>query len=109
MSSTRLPGKVLSDVCGEPLLALLLNRLGRASLVDRIVVATSDEPSDDPIAEAAAVPVHRGSLQDVLARFVGAIGSWDGPVVRITADCPFTDPSVVDAVIERFEATPGCA
>jgi spore coat polysaccharide biosynthesis protein SpsF len=112
MSSTRLPGKVLTDVCGEPMLELLLARLGRATLVERIVVATSDQPSDDAIAEAAEaarVAVHRGPLADVLARVVGAVGSWDGPVVRITADCPFTDPGVVDSVVALYERTPGCA
>lgn len=110
MSSTRLPGKVLADVCGEPMLALLLGRLSRASRVERIVVATSEEASDDPIAAAIeSAEVFRGTLDDVLGRFAGAIGSWEGPVVRITADCPFTDPGVVDAVVELFERTPGCA
>ena len=108
MSSTRLPGKVLADVCGEPMLVFQLKRLERASRVERIVVATSDEASDDPIADA--VPnVYRGPLDDVLARFVGAMGDWHAPVVRITGDCPFTDPGVVDSVIELFESTPGCA
>lgn len=109
MSSSRLPGKVLADVGGEPMLALLLKRLARASRVSGVVVATSEEPSDDPIADAAGVPVFRGPLDDVLGRFVDAIGSWDGPVVRVTADCPFTDPGVVDAVVDLFERTPGCA
>src|SRR5689334_6734090 len=108
MSSTRLPGKVLADVCGEPMLVFQLKRLERASRVERIVVATSDEPSDDPL--AAAIPdAYRGPLDDVLARFVGAIGDWNGPVVRITGDCPFTDPGVVDSVIDLFERTPDCA
>jgi spore coat polysaccharide biosynthesis protein SpsF (cytidylyltransferase family) len=110
MTSVRLPGKVLADVGGEPMLALLLRRLGRASRVGRIVVATSDDPSDDPVAEVAAatgVEVHRGPLNDVLARLVGAAGGHVGPVVRITADCPLTDPQVVDAMLECFAATPG--
>lgn len=110
MSSTRLPGKVLADVGGEPMLALLVRRLKRTSSVGRIVVATSDDGSDDPVAEAArkaGTDVHRGSLTDVLARFVGAAGDHDGPIVRITADCPLTDPEVVEAVIEAFRLTPG--
>jgi spore coat polysaccharide biosynthesis protein SpsF len=110
MSSTRLPGKVLADVEGEPMLVLLLKRLQRTPSVGRIVVATSDDPSDDPlaaVAEAAGVEVHRGSLHDVLARFAGAAAGHDGPIVRVTADCPLTDPAVVDAVVRRFLRTPG--
>ena len=100
MSSTRLPGKVLTDIgSGETMLALMLKRLGRAQSLERIVVATSDDPSDDVIAEASPVPVHRGPLHDVLARYVGAIGDYDGVVVRVTADCPLIDPEVVDGVV----------
>jgi spore coat polysaccharide biosynthesis protein SpsF (cytidylyltransferase family) len=110
MSSTRLPGKVLADVEGEPMLALLLRRLEQASSVGEIVVATSDAPSDDPLealARSIGVRVHRGPLDDVLARFVGAAAGHDGPVVRITGDCPLTDPHVVDAVLKCFASTPG--
>ena len=109
MSSSRRPGKVLADVGGEPMLALMLHRL--EPLDGTLVVATSDHPSDDPVADAAAalgVRVHRGSLDDVLGRFLGAVGNHDGPVVRLTADCPLIDPEVVSAVLERFAATPGC-
>jgi spore coat polysaccharide biosynthesis protein SpsF (cytidylyltransferase family) len=112
MSSRRLPGKVLAEVAGEPMLALLLARLGRAERVGEIVVATSIEPIDDPVAELAeaiGVAVHRGPRDDVLGRFIGALDGRDGPVVRITADCPFVDPGIVDAVVELFASTPGCA
>jgi spore coat polysaccharide biosynthesis protein SpsF len=112
MSSTRLPGKVLADVEGEPMLGLLLRRLAGARRVDEIRVATSGRPDDDPIAARARAlghAVHRGSLEDVLARFAGAAAGHDGPIVRITADCPLVDPGIVDAVIELFERTPGCA
>lgn len=112
MSSRRLPGKVLAEVAGEPMLALLLTRLRRAQLLDEIVVATSDEEVDDPVAQVAAAlgaRVHRGSRDDVLARFAGALGDRDGPVVRITADCPFVDPAVVDAAVALFADTPDCA
>ncbi len=105
MSSTRLPGKVLADVGGETMLALLLRRLEAPPSVARIVVATSDDESDDPVAEparGAVRDVHRGSLTDVLARFVGAAEGHGGPIIRITADCPLTDPAVVEAVLERF-------
>jgi spore coat polysaccharide biosynthesis protein SpsF len=110
MSSTRLPGKSLADVCGEPMLSLVLKRLGRASLVDEVKVATSTGSEDDPI-EATATElgfaVHRGPLEDVLARYVGAVAGHDGEVVRITADCPFVDPGIVDTAIAMFRETPG--
>ena len=110
MSSTRLPGKALADVGGEPLLALLLARLRHARTLDAIVVATSDRPDDDAIAAAATaldVSVVRGPLEDVLHRFALALGDHPGPVVRITADCPLTDPALVDLVVTRFAQTPG--
>ena len=112
MSSTRLPGKVLADVGGEPMLALLLRRLARARHVDEIRVATSTRAEDDAIAEQAQALGHaayRGPLDDVLARFVGAAEGHAGPIVRLTADCPLVDPGTVDAVIALFEATAGCA
>jgi spore coat polysaccharide biosynthesis protein SpsF len=112
MSSTRLPGKTLADVGGEPMLALLLKRLGRARLIQRIVVATSTDALDDPIAQlahAAGADVSRGAREDVLARFLGAAGDHRGPVVRVTGDCPLIDPRIVDALVERILAVPGCA
>lgn len=112
MSSSRLPGKVLADVGGEPMLALLLRRLESARRVTAVVVATSDEDGDETIAAEAArcaVGAYRGPLDDVLGRFTGAIGDHDGPVVRVTADCPLIDPGVVDDAVALFEATQGCA
>jgi spore coat polysaccharide biosynthesis protein SpsF (cytidylyltransferase family) len=108
MSSTRLPGKALADVGGEPLLALLLRRLSNAALVDRIVVATSDAADDDRIAalaEEVGVGSHRGPLDDVLARVAGAANGHQGELVRITGDCPLTDPALVDRVIELFRSS----
>jgi spore coat polysaccharide biosynthesis protein SpsF len=109
VSSTRLPGKVLADVGGEPMLALELARLRRARQLGDIVVATSRRPDDDPLAELAAglgVRVHRGALEDVLGRFAGAASGHDGIVVRLTGDCPLIDPAVVDAVVERLAGAP---
>ncbi len=104
VSSTRLPGKVLEPVLGEPMLARQLERIGRARRIDRLVVATSDQPSDDEIERLCGrigVACHRGSLPDVLDRFHGA-ASAIAPrhVMRLTGDCPLTDPSVLDALIE---------
>ncbi|MFI4976000.1 MAG: cytidylyltransferase domain-containing protein [Caulobacterales bacterium] len=107
MTSTRLPGKVLMPLAGAPMIVRQIERVGRARRIDRLVVATSDDASDDPVAEAVAregVGVHRGSLGNVLERFVGALDAF-GPadaVVRLTADCPLADPTVIDATIQRF-------
>jgi spore coat polysaccharide biosynthesis protein SpsF len=108
-SSTRLAGKVLADVGGEPLLAFELARLRAAQRLDRVVVATSTRRDDDPVAALAdelGVGVHRGPLEDVLGRFAGAAAGHDGVVVRLTGDCPLIDPTVVDAVVERLERSP---
>ncbi len=106
VSSTRLPGKVLAPILGEPMIARQVERIGRASRIDDLVIATSRDPSDDPLAswaDAEGLTVYRGSLDDVLGRFVGAIAAY-GPdtVVRLTADCPLTSPGVIDAVIDHF-------
>jgi spore coat polysaccharide biosynthesis protein SpsF len=100
--STRLPGKVLADVGGRPMLGLMLDRLARLD-VDALVVATSDLDQDDPVAQLAAdrhVAVVRGPEQDVLGRFARALEQHPADlVVRLTADCPFADPDVITAAI----------
>ena len=109
MKSTRLPGKILSPLLGEPMVARQLERIQRAQRLDDIVLATSTDPSDDPLvawAEAKDIKVFRGSLTDVLMRFVEVIDHYQPDlVVRLTADCPLTSPAVIDAVIERFQAS----
>jgi len=110
MSSTRLPGKVMADLAGAPMILRQIERLNRAPSLRQIVVATSDQPSDDPLAhamQAAGVPVFRGPLDDVLGRFIGAIDAF-GPAdigVRLTADCPLADPGVIEATVALREAT----
>jgi spore coat polysaccharide biosynthesis protein SpsF len=106
MSSTRLPGKVLAPVLGEPMIGRQIERLRRATRIDVLVVATSLDPSDDPLAaycETLGVPVYRGSLHDVLDRFCGVLRTYPSTdaLIRLTADCPLADWSVVDQVIER--------
>lgn len=104
VTSTRLPNKVLAPILGQPMLARQIERLRRATTLDKLVVATSDDASDDPLAAMCAaigVPCHRGSLNDVLARFQGAASAF-GPadhIVRLTGDCPLADPAVIDAVV----------
>jgi spore coat polysaccharide biosynthesis protein SpsF len=105
-TSSRLPGKVLAPLAGAPMIVRQIERVRRARRIDRLVLATSDEPSDDALAAVvvgAGVAVHRGPLADVLARFVGALDAF-GPadhVVRLTGDCPLTDPALIDAVIDK--------
>ena len=104
-TSTRLPGKVLMNILGEPMILQQLRRLKMSVRLDDIIVATSLEKSDDELAMvclAAGYRVFRGSLDDVLDRFVKAIenDSCDH-VVRLTADCPLTDPNVIDEIIGR--------
>jgi spore coat polysaccharide biosynthesis protein SpsF (cytidylyltransferase family) len=112
MSSTRLPGKSLADVAGEPMLALMIRRLEHASKLEHIVVATTVDAADDPIADLGTqlgCDVYRGSRDNVLERFVRAVGTHPGPFVRVTGDCPLIDPGLVDETIEAFEHTTGCA
>lgn len=101
MGSSRLPGKVLADLGGRPMLSLQLARLARLDLP--VVVATSDLPVDDPVAELAGdcgVGVVRGSEADVLARYGLVIDQYRPDcVVRLTGDCPFTDPDIVAEVL----------
>ena len=102
-TSRRLPGKVLMDVVGRPMLAQQLSRLKHCTGIDEIVVATTDNLADVPIVDLARkedVGWFRGSEHDVLARFVGAAREFRADVViRTTADCPLLDPEVTDRVI----------
>jgi spore coat polysaccharide biosynthesis protein SpsF (cytidylyltransferase family) len=104
MSSRRFPGKVLAPLLGQPMLGLMLDRVRRAANLDEVVVATSCGSEDTPIADVAnacGVPAIRGSLDDVLGRFVTAAETCNADiVVRLTGDCPVIDPAVIDAVID---------
>ena len=108
-SSSRLPGKVLLPLAGAPMLLRQIERVRRSRRIDKLVVATSDDASDDALARTlagAGVAVHRGPLDDVLARFLGALAAC-GPaeqVVRLTGDCPLADPAVIDATIDAVMA-----
>lgn len=108
MTSSRLPGKVLLEACGRPLLALMIERLRRAQRIDEIVVATTRDPSSDPIealARELGVGCFRGPEDDVLARVLGAARAHGADViVETTGDCPLIDPGVVDRVIGEYLA-----
>jgi spore coat polysaccharide biosynthesis protein SpsF len=111
MSSTRLPGKVLRDLAGEPMLARVVDRLRRARSLNRVVVATTTEPDDQPIVEfclARSIDVFRGSLPDVLDRYYRCAKQFEADVVvRITSDCPVIDPEEVDRVVETYRSFHG--
>lgn len=107
MGSTRLPGKVLMDVAGVPMLGRVVERVRRASRVDDVVVATTTADRDDAVVrycEAEDVPVHRGSEDDVLDRYHQVAQSVDADAVtRIAADCPLHDPAVIDRVAAVYD------
>lgn len=108
VSSTRLPGKVLMDLVGRPMLMRQIERIRRARRLDALVLATSTDPSDDALADLAengGIDLYRGSLSDVLARYVGAAREAGADiVVRLTGDCPLADPDVIDALVARHVA-----
>ncbi len=103
MGSSRLPGKVLTDIDGDTMLARVVTRLRAARRIDAIVIATSIAAGDDAIVREAGrlgTGVFRGSESDVLARYLGAAKTYRADaIVRVTADCPLLDPGVVDAVV----------
>jgi spore coat polysaccharide biosynthesis protein SpsF len=106
--SSRLPGKVLRPINGVPMLVKVLSRMARSERLDRIVLATTTEAGDDPVADLAlstGALVARGDAFDVLDRFHTALQLVPDAtvVVRVTADCPFIDPGIIDDVIALRE------
>ena len=106
MSSTRLPGKVMAPILGQPMIGRQIERLHRARGISRILVATSVREDDDVLAgycQGVGVEVFRGDLGDVLDRIHAALVSAGQPehFLRLTADCPLTDPAVIDLCIAR--------
>lgn len=104
MSSSRLPGKVLKPVKNMTILEYELERVKQSVEIDKIVVATSDDASDNIIEEILSrkyIDVYRGSLNNVLERFYKCSLNYNPDhVIRITADCPLIDPKITDAVIK---------
>ena len=112
MGSTRLPGKVMLDLAGEPLLVRVVNRTRRAQAVREVVVATTLQPVDDNIVslcDQKGWHCFRGSEDDVLDRYYHAALAYRADViVRITSDCPLIEPEIVDRVMQAFsEGQPG--
>lgn len=107
MESSRLPGKVLLDIAGEPMLARVVERTRRANSLDEVVVATTTHGSDDPVAalcEERGYPCYRGSMHDVLDRYYQVAKQFQAQViVRITADCPVIDPDLIDEAVAALK------
>ncbi|MDD5085611.1 MAG: glycosyltransferase family protein [Candidatus Omnitrophica bacterium] len=111
MGSTRLPGKVLIDIAEKPMLWHVLDRLRHAHFVHDVMVATSINKKDNAIERFCRVNnlnCYRGSEEDVLDRYYQAARVEKADiVVRITADCPLTDPKIVDKVISAYVKNAG--
>jgi spore coat polysaccharide biosynthesis protein SpsF len=107
MGSTRLPGKVLLEAAGKPLLGLLLERLSCSRQLEKIIVATTTDGRDDVIenyCKSMGVPVYRGSEKDVLDRYYQTAKAFGlDRIVRVTSDCPLIDSSLIDEKLENFE------
>ncbi len=105
-NSNRLPGKVLLNILGKPVLEHVIERAGKAKNAGGVIVATTTNDEDLPIAaiaERLGVDVYRGSEDDVLDRFYQAAKHFSlQHIVRITADCPLIDPAVIDEGIDGY-------
>ncbi|MFR9776467.1 cytidylyltransferase domain-containing protein [Micromonospora sp. MS34] len=111
MGSSRLPGKVLRPLTGRTVLGRVVRAARESGVLADLVVATSTEPVDDAVVAESArldVPCHRGPVDDVLDRFVGALDAHPGDAVaRFTADCPLLDPEIIRLVADVYRAVPG--
>ena len=109
MTSTRLPGKVMADLAGKPMIERMVERVSKSSSLAAVVIATTGNREDDPVAELAGrlkVRLSRGDEHDVLGRIQAAASAAGAdPVVRLTADCPMSDPAVIDAALELFASS----
>lgn len=106
MGATRLPGKVLEDLAGQPMLARVVHRTRLAKTLNTMVVATTTQAADDVIVnlcETQGWPFFRGSEDDVLDRYYNTASAFNADaVVRITSDCPLIEPEIIDRIIGEF-------
>lgn len=104
MSSTRLPGKVMKKIINKPSILLMFERLGMSKVIDKIILATSEHPDNDLLAQyvkGLGIDVFRGSESDVLERFYLAAKPYKPEyVVRLTGDCPLIDPQICDQLFK---------
>ncbi len=105
--SERLPGKVLYELGGRPLIAFMLERVRRAKKIDEIILATGDDPANQVLlglAQDLGVTTFQGPERDVLARFAGAAQAADADrIIRLTGDCPFADPEIIESLLDLQE------
>lgn len=110
LGSTRLPGKVLLDLGGRPIIDWVVERVAATPDVGQVIVAIPEGPKEDELfgyLVRLGVSVARGSAEDVLSRFAKAASMTSASIfVRVTADCPFIDPSVLGQVVAAFRAEP---
>lgn len=108
MDSSRLPGKILKDVLGRPMLEHLVERVRRSEFIDDVIVATTTAPNDaktEEVCTKIGVSCFRGSSDDVLDRVLNAAKSVKADViVELTGDCPLLDPVEIDKVIKYYQS-----
>lgn len=111
MSSSRLPGKVLLPLAGKPMIWHIVQRAINCAFVDSVIVATSDHPSDDVLADyclSTDIPFYRGNLHNVLSRFTHILNDSEYDYyVRVTGDCPLIDPFYIDhqiSLLRKYDA-----
>ena len=111
MGSKRLPGKMLKEIKGKPLVFYVLNQVKKSKLIDGIVLATTDTDKDRVLLETVekiGFKTFAGDENDVLDRYYQSAKSFKGDIiVRVTGDCPLIDPRIIDKVIQRYNET-GC-
>ena len=111
MGSTRLPGKIMKDLAGHPVLWHVVERCRKSKKANQVIVATTANPEDDLVEQwcrGNKVPYYRGSSENVLERYYQTAKKYGADaVVRITSDCPLIDPQVIDWNIEAFQKE-GC-
>lgn len=106
MGSTRLPGKVMLNILGKPVMWHVLNRVSKTKFVNELIIATTFNLEDNPIVnfcKANGILFFRGSENDVLDRYYQCAKEYNiKDIVRITADCPLHDPNIIDMVINEY-------
>jgi spore coat polysaccharide biosynthesis protein SpsF (cytidylyltransferase family) len=107
MSSNRFPGKVLTEINGRPMIFWQVKRISNSKMIDKVVVATSSDSSDDVLSEklkTEGIIVHRGNLLDVHSRFIDVANEYPefNTIVRLTADCPLVMPEIIDEMSAEF-------
>lgn len=111
MTSSRLPGKTLKMVKGVPVIRYLTDRISNCRTIDDVIIATSTDDSDDPIikfADELSIATHRGPLNDVASRVLGAALQTEADaVVRISGDSPLLDSAIVDQLVTIFRSSSG--